>query len=51
MSRTLSSTSILEIACYSRSGDEYHAKVTRIETEALQLINAGFDYVCDMGVS
>jgi len=39
----------LEIACYSKGGDEYHAKTARTEIEALQLIEAGFEYVCDMG--
>jgi integrase len=39
----------LEIACYSKGGDNYHAKTARTETEALQLIEAGFEYVCDIG--
>jgi len=39
----------LEIACYSRSGEEFTAKVATTVTEALQLIEAGFDHVCDMG--
>jgi integrase len=39
----------LEIACFSRSGDEYHAKTARTEVEALQLIEAGFEYVTDFG--
>jgi integrase len=39
----------LEIACYSKGGDDYHAKTARTETEALQLIEAGFEYVCDIG--
>ena len=39
----------LEIACFSKGGDEYHAKTARTETEALQLIETGFEYVCDLG--
>lgn len=39
----------LEIACYSKGGDECHARTARTEIEALQLIEAGFEYVCDMG--
>jgi hypothetical protein len=39
----------LEIACYSRSDDEHHAKTARTEAEALQLIEAGFEFVTDFG--
>jgi integrase len=39
----------LDIACYSKGGDEYHAKTARTETEALALIEAGFEYVCGIG--
>jgi hypothetical protein len=39
----------LELACFSKGGDEYHAKTARTETEAIQLIEAGFEYVCDVG--
>jgi integrase len=39
----------LEIACFSQGGDEYHAKTARTETEVLQLIEAGFEFVCDIG--
>ncbi len=39
----------LDIACFSKGGDDYHAKTARTETEALQLIEAGFEYVCDVG--
>jgi hypothetical protein len=38
----------LEIACYSRSGEEFDGKVATNVTEALQLIEAGFDYVTEM---
>ncbi len=39
----------LEIACYARTGEDYNAKVATNMTEALRLIEAGFDFVCDMG--
>ena len=39
----------LDIACYSKGGDDYHAKTARTEIEALQLTEAGFEYVCDFG--
>jgi len=31
----------LEIACFSKRGDEYHAKTARTGIEALQLIESG----------
>lgn len=37
----------LEKACYPNGGDDYHSKATRTEAEALSLIEAGFEYVCD----
>ena len=39
----------LEIGCFPRDGDEYHAKTAKTEAEALQLIEAGFEYICDIG--
>jgi integrase len=39
----------LETVCFPHGGDDYHAKTARNEAEALKLIEAGFDYVCDIG--
>jgi integrase len=39
----------LESVCFSKGGENYHAKTARTETEALQLIEAGFEYVCSIG--
>jgi integrase len=39
----------LESVCYSKGGEDYHAKTARTETEAIQLVEAGFEYVCDIG--
>lgn len=36
----------LESISYTHGGDDYHAKTARTETEALKLIEAGFEYVC-----
>jgi integrase len=38
----------LESISYPHGGDNYHAKTARTETEALKLIEAGFEYVCSM---
>jgi integrase len=35
--------------CFSKGGEHYHAKTARTETEALRLIEAGFEYVCSIG--
>jgi hypothetical protein len=40
---------VVDYACYSKGGDEYHAKTARTETEALQLVEVGFEYVCNIG--
>jgi len=39
----------LESVCYSKGGEDYHAKTAKTETEAIQLVEAGFEYVCDIG--
>ena len=39
----------LESISFPHGGDDYHAKAARTETEALKLIEAGFEYVCSMG--
>jgi len=39
----------IEKLCYPHGGEDYHAKTARNEAEALQLIEAGFDFVCSMG--
>jgi hypothetical protein len=39
----------LETACFSKGGDEYHGKTARTETETLQLIEASFEFACDIG--
>jgi hypothetical protein len=39
----------LERICYPNGGDDYTGKAARTETEALQLIEAGFEYVCTVG--
>ena len=38
----------LESIAYPHDGDDYHAKTARTETEALKLVEAGFEYVCSM---
>jgi len=37
----------LEKTCYPNGGDDYTSKAVRTEAEALSLIKAGFEYVCD----
>jgi hypothetical protein len=37
----------LEKTYYPNGGDDYHSKAARTEAEALSLIEAGFEYVCD----
>jgi integrase len=39
----------LESIAYPHGGNEYHAKTAITKTEALQLIEGGFEYVCSMG--
>ena len=39
----------LETVCFPHGGDDYHARTARTEAEALKLIEAGFEYVCDIG--
>jgi integrase len=39
----------LDKLSYPHGGENYHAKTAKTETEALQLVEAGFDYVCSMG--
>lgn len=39
----------LESVGYSKGGENYHAKTAKTETEAIQLVEAGFEYVCDIG--
>jgi len=39
----------LESISFPHGGDDYHAKTARTETEALKLIEAGFEYVCTIG--
>jgi hypothetical protein len=41
----------LERISYPNGGEDFTAKVAKSETEALQLIEAGFDFVCTMGES
>ena len=50
--RTLKNTLVyidLERICYPNGGDDYIGRAARTETEALQLIEAGFEYVCTVG--
>jgi integrase len=39
----------LEKLSYPHGGEDYHAKIAKTEAEALQLVEAGFDFVCSMG--
>ena len=39
----------LESVCFAKGGEDYHAKTAKLETEAIQLVEAGFEYVCDIG--
>jgi integrase len=41
----------LEKISYPHGGDDYTAKLAKTEVEALQLVEAGFEYVCSMGES
>ncbi len=50
--RTLKNTLIyidLERICYPNGGDDYIERAARTETEALQLIEAEFEYMCTVG--
>jgi hypothetical protein len=38
----------LESISFPHDGDDFHAKIARTEKEAIELIEAGFDFVCDM---
>jgi hypothetical protein len=37
----------LEKACYPNGGGDYYSKAAKTEAEALNLIETGFEYVCD----
>jgi hypothetical protein len=37
----------LETACYPKTSDAYIAKLARTQKEILDLIEGGFEYVCD----
>jgi integrase len=38
----------LETISFPHGGDDFHAKIARTEQEAIKLIEAGFEFVCDM---
>ncbi|MCJ7767515.1 hypothetical protein MUP79_03900 [Candidatus Bathyarchaeota archaeon] len=38
-----------EGVCFSKGGEDYHTRTARTKTEALQLIEAGFEYVFGIG--
>jgi hypothetical protein len=38
----------LEQACYPYNSDDYHAKVAKTGQEVCKLVEAGFEYVCDV---
>ena len=39
----------LDRICHPSGSDDYTGKAARTETEALQLVEAGFEYVCTVG--
>lgn len=39
----------LESVCYSKGDENYHARTAKTETETIQLVEAGFEHVCDIG--
>lgn len=38
----------LETISFPHGGDDYHAKIARTEQEAIKLVEAGFEFVCDI---
>lgn len=37
-----------EQACFGENEQQYHAKIARTVEEACQLVEAGFEYVCEI---
>jgi len=39
---------LINVISFPHGGDDFHAKIARTEQEVITLVEAGFEFVCDM---